>query len=300
MSARRLHELTVDEARRDQAAQRLPRPIDARVVVRDLAGPVPIRLFLPRGSLIRPLCLWFPGGGWVLDTLDVSGAALSRLAAETPCAVAAVRYRLAPEHRFPVQLEDCLAALRWLVSRGCPQAVDLSRIAVGGTSAGANLAAALTLAIRHSGSPRLGLQVLVYPPLLHGSDTESMRGEGLPSFDRRDVGWCWSHYLARAADGENPLASPLRATQVSGLPPALVVTAEHDPLRDEAELYADRLRKAGVHVEAVRVTGAAHGFFSDTDETATSAQGLVAAALGRTFRGASPPANGGSPRVKIV
>ena len=286
MSARRLHELTVEEARRDQAAARVPGPIDPRVVVRDLAGPVPVRLFLPRGSLDHPLCLWFPGGGWVLDTLDVSSPALSRLAAETPCAVAAVRYRLAPEHRFPLPLDDCLAALRWLATDGRPLSVDPSRLAVGGTSAGANLAAALALESRDAGSPGLGLQVLVYPPLLHGSDTESMRREGLPSFDQRDVGWCWSHYLAHAVDGENPLASPLLATELTGLPPALVVTAEHDPLRDEAELYADRLRRSGVHVEAVRVAGAAHGFFSDTDETATSVQGLVAAALGRTFRGA--------------
>ena len=282
MSVRRLHELTVDEARRDQATERLS-PTDPRVEVRDLAGPVPIRLFLPRESLIHPLCVWFPGGGWVLDTLDVSGAALSRLAAEAPCALAAVRYRLAPEHRFPLPLEDCVAAWRWLVREGGQLGVDPSRIAVGGTSAGANLAAALTLAGRGDGGPRLGYQVLVYPPLLHGSDTESMRGQGSPSFDRRDVGWCWSHYLACAADGDNPHASPLLAAELSGLPPALVVTAEHDPLRDEAELYADRLRRAGVHVEAVRVTGAAHGFFSDTDETASSAQDLVAATLGRTF-----------------
>jgi acetyl esterase len=287
MSSRRLHELTVDAARRHQAAERPPGPIDPRIVVRDLAGPVPIRLFLPSGSLIHPLCLWFPGGGWVLDTLDVSGTALSRLAAETPCAVAAVRYRLAPEHRFPAPLDDCLAALRWLVRPSSPLGVDPSRIAVGGTSAGANLAAALTLAIRDAGTPRLGLQVLVYPPLLHGSDTESMRGEGLPYFDRRDLGWCWSHYLARASDGENPLASPLLATDLSGLPPALVVTAEHDPVRDEAELYADRLRRSGVHVEAVRVTGASHGFFSNMDEAAISAQGVVAAALGRMFGSAN-------------
>lgn len=288
MSARRLHELTVAEARRDQAAEPSG-PIDPRVVASDLDGPVPIRLFLPRDALVLPLCVWFPGGGWVLDTLDVSGAALSYMAAETPCAMAVVRYRLAPEHRFPTQLEESAAALRWLVGHGGQLGVDPSRIALGGTSAGANLAAALTLAGRDASSADLGLQVLVYPPLLYGSDTESMHDEGLPSFDRRDVGWCWSHYLARGADGENPLASPLLATELSGLPPALLVTAEHDPLRDEAELYADRLRRAGVHVEAVRVTGAAHGFFSGTDETATSAQRLVAEALARTFRRASPP-----------
>jgi acetyl esterase len=287
MSARRLHELTVDEARREQAAAPLPGPIDPRVVVRDLHGPVPIRLFLPADSLVHPLCVWFPGGGWVLDTLDVSGPALSRLAAETPCAVAAVRYRLAPEHRFPAPLDDCLAALRWLVEHGGQPGVDTSRVAVGGTSAGANLASALTLASRDAGTLRLALQVLVYPPLLHGPDTDCMRGDGSPSFDRREVDWCWSHYLARAEDGANPLASPLLATSLRGLPPALVVTAEHDPLRDEAEVYADRLRRSGVDVEAVRVAGAAHGFFSGTDEAATAAQRLVAAALRRTLSGAS-------------
>ena len=284
-----LHELTVDEARREQAAAPPPGPIDARVVVRDLAGPVPIRLFLPRGSSVHPLCVWFPGGGWVLDTLEVASAALSRVAAETRCALAAVRYRLAPEHRFPVPLDDCRAALDWFVANGSTLRVDPSRIAVGGASAGANLAAALALANRDAASPRLGLQILVYPVLLHGSDTESMRSEGRGAFDRRDVDWCWAHYLARPADGENPLASPLRAAELGSLPPALVITAEHDPLRDEAELYADRLRGSGVDVEAVRVTGAGHGFFSDLGETGTSAQRLVAAALGRTFGSASPP-----------
>ena len=285
MSARPLHELTVDEARRDQAAQRPLGPIDPRVVVRDLAGPVPIRLFAPAGVQTQPLLVWFPGGGWVLDTLDVSSPALSLVAAETPCAVAAVRYRLAPEHRFPIPLEDCVEALRWLLAQAAQLGLDPSRIAVGGTSAGGNLAAALALASRDAGSPRLGLQVLLYPVLLHGSETESMRSD-FPSFDRRDVAWCWSHYLARAADGESPLASPLLAEGLDGLPPAVVVTAEHDPLRDEAELYAQELERSGVHVEAVRVAGAAHGFFSATDETATSAQRLVAAALGRAVRGA--------------
>jgi acetyl esterase len=287
MSARRLHELTVDQARRDQAAAPLPEPIDPRVVVRDLDGPVPIRLLLPADSLVHPLCVWLPGGGWVLDTLDVSGPALSRLAADTPCAVAAVRYRLAPEHRFPTPLDDCLAASRWLVEHGGQLGFDASQIAVGGTSAGANLAAALTLASRDSRTPRLALQILVYPPLLHGSDSDSMRGDGSPSLDRRDVDWCWSHYLARAEDGANPLASPLLATDLSGLPPALVVTAEHDPLRDEAELYADRLRTSGVDVEEVRILGATHGFFSGTDEAATSARRLVSAALRRTLSSAS-------------
>ena len=126
--------------------------------------------------------------------------------------------------------------------------------------------------------------MLVYPALLYGSDTESMRSD-FPTFDGRDVEWCWSHYLARAEDGENALASPLLA-DLRGLPPALIVTAEHDPLRDEGELYAEKLRQSGVDVDVVRIAGAAHGFFSGTEERTTSAQRLVAAALGRAFEGA--------------
>ncbi len=284
MSARRLAELTVDEARRHQASERPSGPVDARVETRELAGSVPIRLFVPHGSGAHPLCVWFPGGGWVLDTLDTSAPALSYVAAEAPCAFAVVRYRLAPEHPFPAPLDDCLEALNRLVADAAQLGIDPARIAVGGTSAGANLAAAATLASREAAAPRLRFQVLVYPALLHGSDTESMRGDH-PSFDGRDVEWCWSHYLARATDGENALASPLLA-DLRGLPPALILTAEHDPLRDEGELYAAKLRQSGVDVDVVRIAGAAHGFFSGTDERAISAQGLVAAALGRAFGGA--------------
>jgi acetyl esterase len=284
VSARRLAEMTVDEARRAQAAERPLRQIDARVTTRELAGNVPIRLFVPRGLGAHPLCVWFPGGGWVLDTLDTSAPALSYVAAEAPCAFAIVRYRLAPEHRFPAPLDDCVEALRWLGAEAAHLGIDPSRIAVGGTSAGANLAAALALVSRAAASPRLRLQVLVYPALLHRSDTESMRGD-FPTFDARDVEWCWSHYLAHADDGENALASPLLA-ELHGLPRALIVTAEHDPLRDEGELYAEKLQHSGVEVEAVRIAGAAHGFFSGTDERATRAQRLVVAALVRAFGGA--------------
>jgi acetyl esterase len=281
VSARRLADLTVDEARRYQAAERPSGAVDARVETRELAGNVPIRLFVPRGRGAHPLCVWFPGGGWVLDTLDTSAPALSRVAADARCAVAVVRYRLAPEHRFPAPLDDGVEALRWLVEEAAQLGVDPCRVAVGGASAGANLAAAATLASREAAKPHLRLQVLVYPAVLYGSDTKSMRGD-FPSFDARDVEWCWSHYLARAEDGESAFASPLLA-QLHGLPPALVVTAEHDPLRDEGELYAEKLRRSGVDVVATRIAGAAHGFFSGTDETATHVQRLVAAALGRAF-----------------
>ena len=171
----------------------------------------------------------------------------------------------------PAPLDDCVEALRWLVAEAAQLGIDPSRIAVGGTSAGANLAAALALVSREAASPRLRLQVLVYPALLYGSDTESMRRD-FPTFDGRDVEWCWSHYLAHADDGKNALASPLLA-ELRGLPPALIVTAEHDPLRDEGELYAEKLRRSGVDVEAVRIAGAAHGFFSGTEERTTCTRG---------------------------
>ena len=181
-----------------------------------------------------------------------------------------MRYRLAPENRFPAPLDDCLEALRRLVAEAAQLGVDPCRVAVGGTSAGANLAAAATLASREAARPRLRFQVLVYPALLYGSDTESMRRD-FPSFDGRDVEWCWSHYLARAEDGRECPGFALLA-DLRGLPPALIVTAEHDPLRDEGEL-AEKLRQSGVDVDVVRIAGAAHGFFSGTEKRTTSARG---------------------------
>ena len=280
---RPLHELTVAEARLREAAAISPQPTDnGRVAVDDLDGPVPIRLYRPRLDGLVPVCVWLPGGGWVLDTLPASDAVLRTLATEAGCALAAVRYRLAPEHPFPVPLEDGLDAIRRLVARATDLGLDSSLIAIGGTSAGANLAAAATLALRDRGGPSLAAQILVYPPLLHGSATASTTRSGdAATLDERGVAWCWSHYLSDDADGADPYASPLRAPTLAGLPPALVLTAEHDPLRDEGELYAERLRQAGVEVEAIRVAGASHGFFAGDGELARQAQRAVVGTLRR-------------------
>jgi len=281
--ARPLHELTVAEARAAQAAEA---PADASAYELDiveLRSPVPIRLLRPSGLRSAPVCIWIPGGGWTLDTHRVSEPACRRFAAETPCAVAMVRYRLAPEHPFPGPLDDCVAAVRWLASEGATHGLDVSRLAIGGTSAGANLSAAVTLLARDLS---LAAQVLVYPAVLHGSATRSMREEGDPLFlDRAGAEWCWSHYLAEAADGENPLASPLRADDLRGLAPALVVTAELDPLRDEGELYAARLRSAGVPMRWRRFDAVPHGFFSlgGMVDAADEAQELVVATLREAF-----------------
>ena len=218
-SAVPLHDRSVAEARLVQAAEPTDPVAPDDLEVTELASPVPIRLFRPRSPDPVPVCVWFSGGGWVLDTRAASESSCRRLARETPCAVALVGYRLAPEHRFPVPLEDCFAATGYVVADGATNGLDARRIAVGGTSAGGNLAAAVALLARDRPGVRLAAQILVYPALLHGADTASMRESYAPGeLDRRGVDWCWSHYLASAADGLDPLASPLLADDLRGLP----------------------------------------------------------------------------------
>jgi acetyl esterase len=290
--ARSLHTLTVAEARAAQAAEPVARHDAHRLDVRDLEGPVPIRLYLPSSVAAErvPVCVWLAGGGWVLDTLAAAEPACRRISAETPCAVAAIRYRLAPEHPFPVPIDDCLAATLWLLARAAPLGLDPRRVAIGGTSAGGNLAAAMTLLARERPDLDFAAQLLVYPLLIHdpGREPADEPGDEL-FFGARDVEWCWSHYLARPEDGSNPLASPLLAGDLGDLPPALVLTAELDPLREQAERYADRLRDAGTRVELATFDDVPHGFFALTGtlDAADEAQAAVIATLQAAFaRGA--------------
>jgi len=250
------------------------------------AGPIPIRVYRPQSGRLLPALVYFFGGGWVTGSLDTADHVCRRLANSTPCAVVAVSYRLAPEHPFPAAVEDCVAATRWLTEHGAELGIDSQRLAVGGASAGGNLAATTAQLVRDQGGPVLRLQVLVYPLLDHGADTPSMRETVDPVFfDRNDVAWCWAHYLTRAADGNSPLASPLRARDLRGLPPALVITAGIDPLRDEGERYADRLAAAGVPTELVRFDGMVHGFYSMNGVlgAAERAQAATAASLRRAL-----------------
>jgi acetyl esterase/lipase/predicted NBD/HSP70 family sugar kinase len=284
---RPLHELTVAEAR---AAQEAEAPVslgEYEIETLALDGPVEIRLHRPPASRPIPLCVWLPGGGWVLDTMAVSDPACRRLAAETPCAVAMVRYRLAPEHRFPTQLDDSAAAVRWLVGRADALDLDPSRVAIGGTSAGANLAAAVSLVVRDEQEVVLVTQVLVYPVLVYDPGAPSPVDPGGDGFTRRDADWCWSHYLARPEDGSNALASPLLAEDLAGLPSALLIAAGLDPLRDEAVRYAARLEHAGVPVQLACFDGAPHGFFSLASDAADRAHRLVIDILRRAFSVAS-------------
>jgi len=289
--ARPVHELSVAEARAAELAEPAPVPPEpvARVLERVAPGPdgeIPVRLYLPDDMRPAPVLVFFFGGGWVLGSLAAVDPVCRRLANATPCAVVSVAYRRAPESPFPAALEDCYAATSWIAEHGAELGLDRDRLAVGGASAGGNLAAAVALLARERGGPALAFQLLVYPPLDHRADTPSLQEPLDPLFfGREDLAWCWSHYLAEPADGDNPLASPLRAQDLCGLPSALVITAELDPLRDQGERYATRLSEAGVPSELVRFDAAVHGFFSKADrfDAAAEAQALAAAALRRAF-----------------
>lgn len=268
-----LYTLTVAQARAaDLAAIRAgagnPVPV-AEVVDTHIRGPdgrLPIRCYRPATATPPyPTLLYLFGGGWTLGSIETSDGVCRHLANAVPCQVISVGYRLAPEHTFPAAVEDCHAAVRWLADHATDLAVDPARLAVGGDSSGGNLAAAVCLLARDRGGPPIVGQVLVYPNTDYGSQDASMRDNVDPAlFNATSVAWYWRHYLATPEDGQNPLASPLRAASLAGLPPALVITAEYDPLRDQAERYGHRLADERVPVTLTRYDGMVHGFFTMT------------------------------------
>jgi acetyl esterase len=198
----------------------------------------------------------------VIGTHDTTDAICRALANRAGCVVVSVDYRLSPEHKFPAPLDDCYAALQWVADNASSIGVDGSRLAVGGDSAGGNLSAVVALKARDQGGPPLRYQMLIYPVTDHDYGTGSYQENGDGYLLTKDMMvWFWDHYLRSPEDGANPLASPLRADDLSGLPPAMVVTGEFDPLRDEGEAYAQRLRQAGVPVNHKRYEGQIHAFF---------------------------------------
>jgi acetyl esterase len=251
-----------------QRRARLPPGPDARVedaLAASEHGAVPIRIYKPLAAgEPLPVLMWFHGGGFVLGGVKECDAEGRDLATRTGCAVVSVDYRLAPEHPFPAAPDDCFAATKWVFDHATELAVDASRIAVGGDSAGGSLAAAVALMARDRGGPALVFQLLVYPvtdqvSLETKSHLENAEGYFLT---RRAIFWFRDHYVPKVGDRRSPYASPLHAESLEGLPPALVITAEYDPLRDEGEAYAARLERAGVRVVMRRYDGMIHGFFS--------------------------------------
>jgi acetyl esterase len=236
----------------------------ARIEDRTVPGPdgaIPVRVYQPAGEPPSPLLVYFHGGGWVIGSLDSHDVTCRALANASGCVVVSIGYRLAPEHKFPAPAEDCYAATRYVADHAAEFGGDPSRLAVGGDSAGGNLAAAVTLMVRERGGPRVTFQLLIYPVTDFRFDT--------PSYSDNATGyllttaamrWFWNHYLRDAADGGSPFASPMRAADLHGLPAALLITAEYDPLRDEGEAYAARLRDAGVAAVTSRYDGQIHGF----------------------------------------
>jgi acetyl esterase len=264
-----LHECTPDEARAlgaSLAALAGPAPEMARVEEHQVEiadGAVPVRVLVPFEPA-RGVIVYYHGGGWVLGCIDEYDTMARKLAERTSCAVVLVEYRLAPEHRYPIAVEDSYAALVWVGEH-------LAKIAgqgdvpliVAGDSAGGNLAAVMALRARDQGGPPIALQVLIYPVTDADLDRPSYTdAENQLLLTRDAMIWFWDHYVPDPSRRSEPDASPLRAVDVGGLPPAVVLTAEHDVLRDEGEAYAERLSAAGVAVDFRRHAGQMHGFFT--------------------------------------
>ena len=263
-----LSAMTPEVIRQGIAMQYASMPVGepvAKVENRTIPGPageIPVRIYTPAGSGPFPVLVFFHGGGWVICTLDTHDGQCRSLANGAGCVVVSVDYRLAPEHKFPAAPEDCYAATVWVGEHAAELNGDASRLAIGGDSAGGNLTAVVAQMVRNQGGPHLTFQLMIYPATDFASQapskTENANGYYLTA---DDMDWFENHYLNSKADRLNPLASPMQASDLSNLPPALILTAEYDPLRDEGEEYGRRLQEAGVPVIIRRYAGMVHGFF---------------------------------------
>jgi acetyl esterase len=281
-------------ARRTTAERRLRAQVESAhvrsvddIVMDGDTGPLRARIYRPGPDPCLPGIVFFHGGGWVICDLDSHDPLCRRMANATGAVVVSVDYRLAPEHRFPAAADDALAALRWVARNGEVLGIDARFLAAAGDSAGGNLAASACVRARDEGWPAIAAQLLVYPVLDHAFDTDSYR-ENATGYNvtRRAMEWFWAHYLGPEGDGRSPVASPLRAGSLAGLPPAVIVTAGYDPLRDEGLAYAHRLARAGVDVELQHHAGMYHGFFGAVAQlpAAARANSLAFAALQRLLQ----------------
>jgi acetyl esterase len=263
-----LHELEPAQARTFFDAMQFPAPeiTLASIENRTIPGPageIPVRIYRPTAGGTLPALVYFHGGGWVIGSLDTHDASCRGLAKDVGCTVVSIDYRLAPEARYPAAAEDCYAATRWVAENAAALGVDPRRIAIGGDSAGGNLGAVVALMARDRGAPALRFQLLIYPvtdsDFTRPSYRENAEGYLLTA---KAMEWFWGHYVPEASRRREAYCAPIHAAELAGLPPALVQTAELDPLRDEGEAYARRLQEAGVATTLTRYDGLIHGYFA--------------------------------------
>ena len=261
-----------------------------KVVDRQIPGPAgdfPIRLYYPAGDAPFPTVVYFHGGGWVIGDLETHHAFCHALAKTSGCLVVAADYRLAPEHRYPAAVEDAYAATKWVVENPKHIQADPDRLAVCGDSAGGHLAAVVSMMARDRKGPRIDLQVLIYPITDYNFDTPSYieNKDGL-NLTRDLMKWFWNHFMNDESEADDPYVCPLRAKNFADLPPALILTAGYDPLRDEGEAYGQKLQKAGVKVTLTRYSGMIHAFIRMTAQLdkANEALGEVSGTLRDVFK----------------
>ncbi len=257
------------------AAEQMAKVDDRRIP--GPAGEIPVRIYTPEGAAAKGVLVYFHGGGWVIGDIGTHDDVCRSLAKGAGCVVVSVDYRLAPEHKFPAGPEDCYAAVKWVAQNATALGVDANRIAVGGDSAGGNLAAVIAQMARDRGGPKIAFQLLIYPATDWSKESASQREFTQDGYilSRGDMVWFYDHYMTSAADKTNPYFSPACAKSLAGLPPAFVLTAAIDPLRDEGEAYAEALRKAGVAVTAKRYPGVCHGFIMMGAKLDTGKQALA-------------------------
>jgi acetyl esterase len=286
------HTLTPAQARsfyRDRRGFTQPEPPPMAEVQDLMAGSVPVRLYRPTATQTpQPVLVYLHGGGWTIGDLDTHDVLCRQLARDGACAVVSVDYRMGPEHRFPAAVEDCVEAFAWVQAQAQALHLDASRMAVGGDSAGGNLAAALCLVQREAGRPMPAFQMLIYPAtdMRAVAPSHTTNGQGY-MLTNDSINWYRGNYIADQADWSDWRASPLLASSHAGLPPALVLTAGFDPLRDEGLQYANALSAAGVPTQYVCFERQIHGFITmgRVIEEAHTAVGLCGTALRRAWGG---------------
>lgn len=262
----KFHELSPEDARSFYEQMQMPAEEIALASVLDRvvpgpAGDIPVRIYKPDGEATLPVLVYLHGGGWVIGSIETHDGSCRELASKVGCAVISVDYRLAPEHPYPAAADDCYAVTEWVAEHGYELGVDGSRLAIGGDSAGGNLSAVVALMARDRGAPQIAFQLLIYPV----TDSDFERGSYIENasgylLEADSMKWFWNHYVPDLERRQEAYCAPLHA-DLTGLPPALVQTAEMDPLRDEGEAYGQRLKAAGVAVTTTRYDGMIHGFF---------------------------------------